>query len=106
MVCRVTAISILVAGPVTRWTQNLEALLYTKASITSPETYNLKAREPQNNNTSSDTMRFSTSLHRRSNRHLDRRCEYIFGFCSIKGNSAARRKKFLKTPLCQRYLNN
>nr|AEL79547.1 esag12 [Trypanosoma brucei brucei TREU927] len=63
-------------------------------------TCDIKAREPQNNNTSSDTMRFSTRLHRRSNRHLDRRCEYIFGFCSIKG------KKFLKTPLCPRYLNN
>nr|AEX08460.1 hypothetical protein TbgBES12 [Trypanosoma brucei gambiense] len=106
MVCRVTAISILVSGPVTRWTQHLEAVLHTKATITTPETYDLKAREAQNNNTNSDTMRFSTSLHKRSNRRLDRRCEHIFGFSSIKGNSAARRKKFLKTPLCQRYLNN
>nr|AEX08465.1 hypothetical protein TbgBES18 [Trypanosoma brucei gambiense] len=38
MVCRLTAISILVAGPVTRWTQHLEAVLYTQATITSPET--------------------------------------------------------------------
>nr|CAD21784.1 hypothetical protein [Trypanosoma brucei] len=68
--------------------------------------HDLKAREAQNNNTNSDTMRFSTSLHKRSNRRLDRRCEYIFGICSIKGNSAARRKKFLKTPLCPTYLNN
>nr|CAD21461.1 hypothetical protein [Trypanosoma brucei] len=68
--------------------------------------HDLKVREAQNNNTSSDTMLFSTRLHKRSNRCLDRRCEHIFGFCSIKGNSAARRKKFLKTPLCQTYLNN
>nr|CAD21887.1 hypothetical protein [Trypanosoma brucei]CAQ57289.1 hypothetical protein Tb427.BES40.17 [Trypanosoma brucei brucei] len=68
--------------------------------------HDLKAREAQNNNTNSDTICFSTHLHKRSNRRLDRRCEYIFGICSIKGNSAARRKKFLKTPLCQRYVNN